>query len=106
MIQVVSPIVECPDQHEASGTAQHSILLVAYCCQPLGTMEERNGWCRAIQAAQNFRVTVLYHPTCSYESLLAAVPDTVPAGNLRLVPIDNQGWANRLEKMECMFYMS
>ena len=54
-----------PEQPMADDTPKKNLLMAAYCCHPAGTMEQRNGWHRAVLAAQSgFRVTVLYCP-CS-----------------------------------------
>lgn len=50
------------------------LLMISFCCDPDFTMEDRNGWHRAISAAQDFRVTVLVSPMTSVSRLRESVP--------------------------------
>ena len=68
----------------ADDTPNKNLLMLAYCCHPAGTMEHRNGWHRAVLAAQSgFRVTVLYCP-CSTDLDDALLTKRLPE-NLKLI---------------------
>ncbi|MCU0711088.1 MAG: glycosyltransferase [Pirellula sp.] len=60
-------------------TPKKKLLMLAYCCHPAGTMEQRNGWHRAVLAAQSgFSVTVLYCPSITdldNSLLVSRLPD-------------------------------
>jgi glycosyltransferase involved in cell wall biosynthesis/O-antigen/teichoic acid export membrane protein len=81
------------------------ILLVAFCCDPHGTMEERNGWHRALIAAQKYHVTVLYHPKNPPTDMESQVPVEL-AGHLLFIPIKLSGILGRWILGEKAFYFA
>lgn len=91
----------------ADDTSLKNLLMLAYCCHPAGTMEQRNGWHRAVLAAQvGFRVTVLYCP-CSTDledSLLTTrLPETLKS-LVRFEPIRLPESQQRWLDFEPTFY--
>ena len=81
------------------------LLMVSYCFAPNGTMEERNGWQRAVSAAKDFDVTLLYFPSVSVSELESHVPSDIRPGGLNLVPV-SEGWLSRsLSPIEALFYV-
>lgn len=81
------------------------ILLVAFCCDPHGTMEERNGWHRALIAAQKYEVAVFYHPKNPPIDLVEAVPSELRQ-NLQFFPIKLTGLWGNLIRREFGFYLA
>jgi glycosyltransferase involved in cell wall biosynthesis len=50
-------------------------LLLAFSCDPHQSMEERNGWNRALQAASNYQTVVLCGPHCDLSVLEGSIPE-------------------------------
>lgn len=84
-----------------------NLLMLAYCCHPAGTMEQRNGWHRAVLAAlSGFRVTVLYCPSITDlpDSLLSSrLPDLLKQ-LVRFEPIPLSASHKRWLDYEPTFY--
>ena len=73
------------------------MLMLAFCFDPNGSMEDRNGWQRAVLAAEQFDVTVMYSQTVSLNELTANIPPHLPKSSLRFEPIE-VGWFTGLIK--------
>ena len=73
------------------------LLMLAFCFDPNGSMEDRNGWQRAILAAEQFDVTVMYSQTVSLSELNANIPSHLRNLSLRFEPIE-VGWITGLLK--------
>jgi glycosyltransferase involved in cell wall biosynthesis len=82
---------------------QNRVLLLAFCCHPNGSMEERNGWNRALLAARHHHVTVLYLPMGDSSQLLKSVPPEYQ-GRLEFLPIELGRFSQHLLKRELTFY--
>lgn len=81
------------------------LLMLSFCFAPNGTMEERNGWQRAISASKDFDVTVLYFPTVTVAELEKHLPSGIRPGGLNFIPVE-EGWFSRsLSKLEASFYL-
>ncbi len=108
MIQTISQSSVIAPAHDHGDDDRNDnrrkLLIVAYSFHPSGTMEERNGWMRAVKAAQDHFVTVLYRPIDSLRTLVSAIPHSVPNGQLQLTPIDLGGLPRALERMDATFY--
>jgi glycosyltransferase involved in cell wall biosynthesis len=81
--------------------------MLAFCCHPRGTMEHRNGWHRAVLAAQaGYETTVLYCP-CSTDlddsSLTSVLPDDLKE-IVRFVPVIPSETAKKWLALESTFY--
>ncbi|MCE3014448.1 MAG: glycosyltransferase [Pirellula sp.] len=50
-------------------------LILAFSCDPHQSMEERNGWNRALQAASNYQTVVLCGPHCDQSILEKSIPE-------------------------------
>lgn len=80
------------------------LLMLSYCFSPNGTMEERNGWQRAISSSKDFDVTVLYRPSVAVSELEKHVPRDIRPGGLTFIPV-SEGWLSlALSKIELLFY--
>lgn len=81
--------------------------MLAYCCHPAGTMEQRNGWHRAVLAARaGFDVTVLYCPSSTDldDSLLTTqLPDELRQ-SIQFEPIQLTKSQQRWHDFEPTFY--
>ncbi len=84
-------------------TQRPRMLMLAHCFDPHGSMEDRNGWQRAIAAATQFDVTVLYSPTVSIDALNASIPSHLPKSSLRFEPIDVRWISGLLKRLEVCF---
>jgi glycosyltransferase involved in cell wall biosynthesis/O-antigen/teichoic acid export membrane protein len=81
------------------------ILIVAFCCDPHGTMEERNGWHRALIAAQKYDVTVFYWPKSPPVDLHQSIPEEqVP--HLRFIAVTLSFPYQWMMESETGFYMA
>jgi len=79
------------------------LLMLAYCFDMNGSMEDRNGWQRAVLAAEEFDVTVMYSPTVPVNELLANVPSHLPTSSIRFEPIEVHWIAGFLKRLEICF---
>jgi len=79
------------------------LLMLAYCFDMNGSMEDRNGWQRAVLAAAEFDVTVLYFPTVPVKELLANVPCHLPSASIRFEPIEMRWMAGLLKWLGICF---
>ena len=87
-----------------SETPRSRLLMLSYCFAPNGTMEERNGWQRAISASKDFDVTVLYRPSVAASELEKHVPKNISPVGLTFIPV-SEGWLSLvLTKIEPLFY--
>ncbi|MFN7875506.1 MAG: glycosyltransferase family 4 protein [Pirellula sp.] len=83
------------------------LLMLAYCCHPAGTMEQRNGWHRAVLAAQaGFDVTVLYCPSSTdlNDSLLTTQLPEELRQSIQFEPIRLTKSQQRWHDFEPTFY--
>jgi glycosyltransferase involved in cell wall biosynthesis len=87
-----------------SSKQRQRLVMLAYCCAPKGTMEQRNGWHRALQAAREFDVTVLCYPFVSIEELQANLPKSLQQGSLRFELIHSDWLCRVLYSCESLFY--
>ena len=79
------------------------MLLLAYCFDMNGSMEDRNGWQRAVLAAEEFDVTVMYSPTVPVNELLANIPSHLPTSSIRFEPIEVRWISGFLKRLEICF---
>lgn len=82
------------------------LLILSYCLDPNGTMEERNGWQRALLAAKDFDVTVLYATTVEECDLQKNIPAKLPADAIRFVRLEDDWFGANLKSFEPTFYWS
>ncbi len=87
----------------AQGTRAR-ILILAYSCHPEKSMEDRNGWHRALQAARDFDVVVMCSTLEDSDLLHEAVPETLK-GRIRFVPIKLNKWNTYFLEKEYLFYL-
>jgi glycosyltransferase involved in cell wall biosynthesis len=87
-----------------AGSGRRRILLSAFGFSPNGTMEERNGWQRAMMAAQKFDTTVLYAPSVDLQQLHGSIPDTIDPESVKFVPVKHDSWNQSLAMSELGFY--
>lgn len=81
------------------------MLVQAYCFHPDGTMEERNGWQRALQGARRFDVTVLYSNPKKYRAnFYDHLPPDVSPESIRFIEIRNPPLSRHFERSEYYFY--
>ncbi|XZE34704.1 glycosyltransferase family 4 protein [Pirellulaceae bacterium SH501] len=81
------------------------MLVQAYCFHPDGTMEERNGWQRALQGARRFDVTVLYSNPKKYSNdFYDYLPPEIPSESIRFIEIKNPPLSRHFERSEYSFY--
>ncbi len=99
-----------PDAHtdmiSANPGRRQRLLLSSFCFSPSGSMEERNGWHRAISAAERYDVTVMFCPTTSMDEINSALPTDLVAGSLNLIPIQLQGFHKWLTYNDLTFYVA
>jgi glycosyltransferase involved in cell wall biosynthesis len=88
----------------AKSTERSRLLIVACSCDPDITMEDRNGWHRAIQAAEDFDVTVLTIPSVNTERLYRAVPNHLQ-GRIEFLGVPLPAY--QAKRLECdkFFYL-
>ena len=98
------------DKSTLQGTAlmqdRPRLLMIAYCFSPHGSMEERNGWQRAILATRQMDVTVIYEPTVPLAELNQSIPAWVARDSLELIPIDDDWFIKQLKRWDSTFYLS
>ncbi len=82
------------------------VLMLAYYCNPVGNMEERNGWMRAIQAAEKNDVTVFYSPTSDSDEMMTSIQDSLRKGALRVVPLEHRRLGKRLQDNDLSFHFA
>ncbi|MDX1927073.1 MAG: glycosyltransferase [Pirellulaceae bacterium] len=80
------------------------LLLVAFACHPDNSMEERNGWNRALQAAEDFDVTVVCSPGTNVQELTARIPFHL-SRRLRFVALSAGALGNYCVRKELLFYL-
>ncbi len=80
------------------------LLLVAFACHPDNSMEDRNGWNRALQAAEDFDVTVVCSPESNVHELTERIPVHL-AGRLRFLTLSAGGFGDYCLKKELLFYL-
>ncbi len=80
------------------------ILMIAYSVHPNKTMEDRNGWHRAIQAAREHCVVVMCSCESEIEDLYQSVPDPLK-GRIEFVPIRLGRFAEYCLSTEKLFYI-
>ncbi|MBM3966706.1 MAG: glycosyltransferase family 4 protein [Planctomycetes bacterium] len=81
------------------------MVMIAYCCDPHGTMEERNGWHRALIAAEQFETTVIYRPLPGRASLAMEIEDSRIASRLRFIAFSPRPITEFLLRREGVFYI-
>ena len=80
------------------------LLLIAFACHPDNSMEERNGWNRALQAAHDFDVTVV----CSPQTVVNELKERTPAhlaARLDFVSVSAGSFGNYCLTRELLFYL-
>jgi len=92
------------NQVEPSGDNLPRMVMIAYCCNPDGTMEERNGWHRALIAAEQFDTTVIYRPLPGRTSLASKIAEPRIAGRLRFLALSPSRINEFLLNRELTFY--
>ena len=80
------------------------LLLVAFACHPDNSMEERNGWNRALQAAEDFDVTVVCSPNTNINDLNGRIPYHL-VGRLRFFSVSAGAFGNYCLMKEVLFYL-
>ncbi len=79
------------------------MVMLAYSCDPDQSMEDRNGWMRAIQAARDFDVTVLTAPHVDVDYLASKVP-TKLKGRIWFHAVEVSAYGCRCLERERWFY--
>lgn len=97
---------EPTSEKEFSTRCRPRLLMLAYSFAPSGTMEERNGWQRAILAARQLDVTVAYFPVSTIDELKLRIPESLPDGALDFMPIEDNWLSKKLKKFDLGFYLS
>lgn len=90
---------------DSIATDRPRLLLLAFSCDPDETMEDRNGWHRAIQAAEDFDVTVLTAPTAKIHRLMQSVPQRLKQ-HIRFVAVPVSDFALFCFTSERCFYIA
>ena len=80
------------------------LLLVAFACHPDNSMEERNGWNRALQAAEEFDVTVVCSPETNIKELTERIPLHL-SERLRFVALSAGAFGDYCLRKELLFYV-
>jgi glycosyltransferase involved in cell wall biosynthesis len=80
--------------------------MVAYCFSPFGSMEDRNGWQRAMLATRTLDVTVLYVPNVPLSELVKRIPEWVSPDALEFVPVSESLLCQWLKKLDLTFYLT
>ncbi len=80
------------------------LFMAAFACHPDDSMEERNGWSRALQAAEKFHVTVACGPDVNSDYLNSRVPEHLKE-RVRFFTIDAGVAANYCLHKELFFYL-
>lgn len=83
---------------------RHRIAMVAFCCDPEGTMEQRNGWQRAVAAASKYEVHLFFCPRliASNHSVWAASHEVE---HLHVHAVDPGRLGRKLLEIEACFYI-
>jgi glycosyltransferase involved in cell wall biosynthesis len=80
------------------------LLLVAFACHPDDSMEARNGWNRALQAAEDFDVTVLCEPELEINELTERTPYHL-SGRLSFRSVSAGAFGDYCLRKELLFYL-
>ena len=80
------------------------LVMIAYCFDPDGTMEERNGWHRALIAAEQFDTTVIYRPLPGRGSFASKLRELPISKRLRTIELSPSRLTNFLLNRELTFY--
>lgn len=80
------------------------LLLVAFACHPDNSMEERNGWNRALQAAEDFDVTVVCSPDTNIDELTERIPLHL-SGRLKFLALSAGAFGDSCLRRELLFYI-
>ncbi|MEM6331325.1 MAG: glycosyltransferase family 4 protein [Planctomycetota bacterium] len=82
------------------------LLMVAYACHPQRTMEMRNGWRRAMLAAESCDVTVLVGPAADADDLSRrASAELGGAATIRFLQVRESGLDSVLSKLSPLYYL-
>ncbi len=92
-----------PSQALDNAPARSRLFLAAFACDPDTSMEERNGWNRALQAAEDFDVTVACGPHVDSDLLNSRIPQHL-IGRLSFHTITAGSLANYCLSKELLFY--
>ncbi len=95
------PIEVSQDNRLAPARAR--LLLVAFACHPDNSMEERNGWNRALQAAEDFEVTVVCSPDTNIRELTSRIPQRLE-GRLKFMSLSAGTVGDYCLRRELLFY--
>ncbi len=101
-----SPPSQVDPKNESPAVPRPRLLMVAYCFSPFGSMEDRNGWQRAMLATRTMDVTVLYVPNVPVSELTRNIPKWVPPDALELVPVSESRICQFLKKLDLTFYLT
>jgi len=80
------------------------LLLTAFACHPDNSMEERNGWNRALQAAEDLNVTVVCSPVTNTQELTERIPVHL-TGRLRFLALSAGAFGDYCLRKELLFYL-
>jgi glycosyltransferase involved in cell wall biosynthesis len=101
-----SPPFHIDPKNESRTVPRPRLLMIAYCFAPLGSMEERNGWQRALLAARTMDVTVFYVPKVPLDELFKSLPEWLPTGALKFEPVEESLMCQLLKKLDSTFYIT
>lgn len=91
-----------PDQGAPHGRPR--VLMIAYTCHPVASMESRMGWQRALQASREYDTTVLCGPRYPAEQLAALAAAAGRPTGIRFVSVEPGPWGARLCRSANLFY--
>jgi O-antigen/teichoic acid export membrane protein/glycosyltransferase involved in cell wall biosynthesis len=80
------------------------VLLLAYSFHPHATMEDRNGWCRALQAAEKYDVHVLCSPSTKLDEVQDSIPESLRP-HLTVEPVVVCRLCTLFLSIELLFYL-
>ncbi|MFO1064672.1 MAG: glycosyltransferase family 4 protein [Pirellulales bacterium] len=98
-----SHLTSSPEPHTQLSAGRAHLLMIAFACDPHHTMEERNGWHRALAAAENFDVTVLTKHDADVNLLQSTIPARLKP-HLQFLPVDAGKIYRRCIDKELFFY--
>lgn len=90
---------------DPAGGRRLRVLQIAHACHPHQSMESRNGWYRAIHAAQRHDVTVL-HGEANNDGLLRDEAQRLGIGDrLHFIGVDRGAWADFYNRRPTTYYL-
>ena len=103
---VDSPPIQVDPKNASIKVPRPRLLMIAYCFAPFGSMEDRNGWQRALLATRTMDVTVLYVPNVPVAELIKSLPEWVSPDALKLEPVKESLICQSLKKLDLTFYLT